>query len=101
MTYSHRPISPFWPFKRPCPALDEEAPCTLYTEVENIVNSHPVTADNLSDSAALEPITPNRLLTCKAKVVLSPPRNFFRPGPLHEETVALIEYLAEQFWSRR
>ena len=84
----------------PCPALDDEALCTLFTEVENIVNSYPLTADNLSDPAVLEPITPNHLLTCKAKLVQSPPANFFRPNPYTKKRWCGVQYLAQQFWCR-
>lgn len=41
--------------------LDEETLQTLFTEAENIVNSRPLTVDNLSDPEAPEPITPNHL----------------------------------------
>ena len=59
--------------------LDDESLRTLFTEAENIVNSRPLTIDNLSDPDAPEPIKPNHLLTLKAKVVLPPPGNFSRP----------------------
>ena len=59
--------------------LDDESLRTLFIEAENIVNSRPLTIDNLSDPDAPEPITPNHLLTLKAKVVLPPPGNFSRP----------------------
>ncbi|XP_022806486.1 uncharacterized protein LOC111343565 [Stylophora pistillata] len=47
--------------------LNDEALQTLFTEAENIVNSHPLTVDNLSDPEAPEPIRPNHLLTLKTK----------------------------------
>jgi len=52
--------------------LDDESLRTLFTEAENIVNSRPLTTDNLSDPEARQPITPNHLLTLKTKVVLPP-----------------------------
>ena len=44
-----------------------------------IINARPLTTTNLSDSEAPEPLTPNHLLTAKAKVVLP------RPGALQRE----------------
>ena len=43
--------------------LDNEALRTFFCEVEAIINSHPLTVDNLNDSNCLNPLTPNHLLT--------------------------------------
>ena len=59
--------------------FDDEALRTLFTEAENVVNSRPLSIDNLSDSDAPEPITPNHLVTFKSKVVSLPPGNFSHP----------------------
>ena len=80
--------------------LDDEALRTLFTEAENIVNSRPLTIDNLSDSDALEPITPSHLLTLKAKVVLPPPGNFSRPDLYSRKRWRRVQYLSGQFWQR-
>jgi len=56
--------------------LDDEALRNLMTEAENVINSRPLTVENLSDPASPEPITPNHLLTFKSKVVLPPPGSF-------------------------
>jgi hypothetical protein len=53
--------------------LDDEAFRTFMTEAECIVNSRPLTTNELSDPEMLEPLTPNHLLTLKPKVVLPPP----------------------------
>ena len=58
--------------------LDDETLRTLLTEVECIINSRPLSVDNLSDAEAPEPFTPNHLLTMKPKRVLPPPRKFQR-----------------------
>ena len=73
--------------------LDDEALRTIMTEAENIVNSRPLSVENLADSDALEPITPNHLLTLKSQVVLPPPGKFSTPD-------LRVQYLAEQFWKR-
>ena len=80
--------------------LDDESLRTLFTEAENIVNSRPLTIDNLSDPGAPEPITPNHLLTLKAKVVLPPPGNFSRPDLYSRRRWRRIQYLSDQFWRR-
>ena len=80
--------------------LDDETLRTLFTEAENIVNSRPLTVDNLSDPEAPEPITPNHLLTLKAKVVLPPPGNFSRPDLYSRRRWRRVQYLSDQFWRR-
>ena len=73
--------------------LDDEALRTLFTEAENIVNSRPLTIDNLTDPEAPEPITPNHLLTLKVKVVLPPQGNFSRPDLYSKRRWRRIQYL--------
>ena len=78
--------------------LDDEALRTLMTEAENIVNSRPLSVENLADSDALEPITPNHLLTLKSQVVLPPPGKFSTPDLYSRRRWRRVQYLAEQFW---
>ena len=80
--------------------LDDESLRTLFTEAENIVNSRPLTIDNLSDPDSPEPITPNHLLTLKAKVVLPPPGNFTQLDLYSRKRWRRIQYLSDQFWRR-
>ena len=80
--------------------LDDESLRTLFTEVENIMNSRLLTIDNLSDPDAPEPITSNHLLTLKAKVVLPPPGNFSGPDLYLRRRWQRIQYLSDQFWCR-
>lgn len=56
--------------------LDDESLRTLMCEAEAIVNSRPLTVNQLSDPNSHGPLTPNHLLTLKSKVVLSPPGAF-------------------------
>ena len=53
--------------------LDDESLRTLLCETAAIVNSRPLTTDNLNDPASLELLTPNHLTTMKSKVILAPP----------------------------
>ena len=52
--------------------LDDESLRTLMCEAEGLVNSPPLTVDNLSSPNSLEPSTPNHFLTIKSRVVLLP-----------------------------
>ena len=45
--------------------LDDKSFRTLMKEVQNIVNSRPLTVNTMMSSGVPEPLTPNRLLTMK------------------------------------
>ena len=56
--------------------LDDESLRTLMCEAEAIVNSRPLTINQLADPDSPKPLTPSHLLTMKSKVLLSPPGQF-------------------------
>ena len=97
-TYSYCVLSPLWSSGRPRPATWWWITSNSVHRAENIVNSRPLTIDNLSDPDAPEPITPNHLLTLKVKVVLPPPGNFSRPDLYSRRRWRRIQYLSDQFW---
>ena len=72
----------------------------LMTEAENIINSRPLTVDNLSDTDSPAPLTTNHLLASKTSVVLSPPRNFQRPDLYSSKRWRRVQYFTNQFWFR-
>jgi hypothetical protein len=80
--------------------LDDEAFRTFMTEVESIVNSRPLTTQELSDPEALEPLTPNHLLTFKPKVLLPPLGQFQRADLYSRKWWRRVQYLANEFWLR-
>ena len=80
--------------------LDDEAFRTLMTETEHIINSRPLTVDNLSDPTPAEPLTPNHLLTGKSTVVLPPPGKFDSPDVYSRKRWRRVQYLVNQFWTR-
>ena len=80
--------------------LDDEAFRTFMTEVECIINSRPLTVTNLSSSDALEPLTPNHLLTMKPKVILPPPGKFQQADMYSRKWWRRVQYLANEFWLR-
>ena len=80
--------------------LDDEAFRTFITEAECIVNSRPLSTNNLNDPEAPEPLTPSHLLTFKPKVVLPPPGKFQRADLYSRKWWRRVQYLANQFWLR-
>ena len=59
-----------------CPrTLDEETLRTFLVEAEHIVNSRPLTLENLGDPEST-PLTPNKILTMKSRLVSPPPGVF-------------------------
>lgn len=80
--------------------LDHESLTTLMCEAEAIVNSRPLSIDNLSDPDALSPLTPNHLLTMKTKVVLSPPGSFQTADKYCRKRWRRVQHLANEFWAR-
>ncbi|XP_030828067.1 uncharacterized protein LOC105436445 isoform X1 [Strongylocentrotus purpuratus] len=80
--------------------LDDESFRTFMTEAECIVNSRPLTTNNLSDAEAPEPLCPLHLLTMKPKVILPPPGNFQGEDKYSRKWWRRVQYLANEFWLR-
>ena len=83
-----------------CPRkLDEESLRTFLTEAEAIVNSRPLTLENLHDPETT-PLTPNQILTMKNFVASPPPGDFQGEGVYARKRWRVVQHLAEKFWSR-
>jgi hypothetical protein len=78
--------------------LTDESLCTLFCEVEAIINSRPITTAQ-SEAGDLEPLTPNHLLLLKAKPSL-PPIIAEETGPYARRRWKQVQYLANLFWKR-
>nr|XP_033494102.1 uncharacterized protein LOC117264333 [Epinephelus lanceolatus] len=80
--------------------LNDASLRTFFYEAMAIVNSRPLTVDNLSHPDSPEPLTPNHLLTMKSVAALPPPGRFIREDMYARKRWRHVQYLAEQFWSR-
>ena len=80
--------------------LDDESLRTLMCEAAAIVNSRPLSVQNVNDPMSLDPLTPNHLLTMKSKLILPPPGQFQRSDLYCRKRWRRIQYLANEFWSR-
>ncbi|XP_072040573.1 uncharacterized protein [Amphiura filiformis] len=80
--------------------LDDESLRTFMSEATAIVNSRPLTVDNMNDPMSLEPLTPNHLLTQKSRIILPPPGEFQREDMYLRKWWRRVQYLANEFWSR-
>ena len=78
--------------------LDDESLRTFCCEAAAIVNSRPLTVENLNDPLGGVPISPNQLLTMKSGVVLPPPGSFERPDLYARKRWKRVQYLANEFW---
>ena len=65
-----------------------------------ILNSRPLTTDNLNESSSLEPLTPNHILMMKLNVVLPPPGELQRADLYSHKRWRRVKYLVNQFWLR-
>ena len=79
--------------------LDDESLRTLMCETEAIVNSWPLTVNNLTDPDSLSPLTLIHLLTMKTKVLLSPPGVFQSADLYSRKRRRRVQHLANDFWS--
>ncbi len=79
--------------------LDDESLRTLMCEAESIVNSRPLTVNQLTDPDSPEPLTPNHLLTMKSKVLLPPPGVFQGADVYCRRRWRRVQHLGNEFWS--
>lgn len=79
--------------------LDEETLRTFFAEAESIVNSRPLTLENLNDPDS-SPLSPNQILTMKSQLVLPPPGEFQAADVYCRKRWRIAQHLANCFWSR-
>ncbi|KAK3746502.1 hypothetical protein QZH41_001765 [Actinostola sp. cb2023] len=80
--------------------LNDEALRTFMCEAEAVVNSRPLTAENITSPDFLEALTPNHFLTMKTKVVLPPPGVFQTADRYAKKWWRRVQHLTNEFWCR-
>ena len=79
--------------------LDDEMFCTFLCEAECVVNSRPISLENVNDLSSTL-ITPNDLLTMKGKSCSDPPGTF-EPADLYcRKRWRAVQHLRQVFWTR-
>ena len=80
-------------------SLNDEALRTFMAEATGILNSRPLTSENLNSPDCL-PLFPNNLLPMKTKVILPPPGNFPQAYMYSKKYWRRVQHLADEFWKR-
>ena len=78
--------------------LDDECLHTFLCEAAAIINSYPLSVDNLADPDNVMPISPSNFLTMKPSIVMSPPGNFTKDDIYSRPRWRRVQYLSNQFW---
>ena len=80
--------------------LDDDSLRTQMYEVSAIVNSRPLTTDNVNDPLSLKPLSPNQILTFKSEVLLPPPGDFDESDLYSRKMWRRVQHLTSEFWKR-
>lgn len=80
--------------------LDDESLRTLMREAQAIVNSRPLTVNQLADPDLPSNLTPIHLLTMKLKVIFAPPAVFQLTDMYCRKHWRRVQHLANDFWTR-
>ena len=78
--------------------LSGEAFRIFMAKVGAVLNSRPLTVDNLSNPDDLPPLCPSQLLTLKCKDILPPPGQFLPKDIYSRRQWRRIQHLANEFW---
>ena len=79
--------------------LNDEGLRTFMCEAEAVINSHPLTTDNITSPISPEALTPNDPLTMKTKVVLPPPGVFQDADKYSQKQWQRVQHLTNEFWT--
>lgn len=77
--------------------LNDESLRTFLAEAAAIMNSRPLTVNDIS---SLEPLSPNHILTAKSSVVLPPPGKFQREDLYLKKHWRRVQHILNEFWNR-
>ena len=73
---------------------------TFLCEVAAVINSRPLSVENLESAGCPRPLTPNHVLTMKSGEVLPPPGVFKEADAYVRHRWRLTQFLADEFWRR-
>lgn len=80
--------------------LDTTTLRTFLYKTMAIINSRPLSVENLHDPTAPEPLTPNHILTMKSSILLPPPGQFCKEDLYLNKRWRKVQFLANEFWQR-
>lgn len=80
--------------------LDSSSLRTFLYEVMAVINSRPLTTDQLCDPSNPEPLTPNHILTMKSTIISPPPGKFVKEDLYLRKRWRRVQLLANTFWTR-
>ncbi|KAK6169143.1 hypothetical protein SNE40_020252 [Patella caerulea] len=80
--------------------LDDESLRTVMYEAALVVNSRPLSVNDLNDSNSLEPLSCNNLLTMKSHIVLPPAGEFQKADVYSRKRWRRVQHIANEFWNR-
>ncbi|CAI5654355.1 unnamed protein product [Oreochromis niloticus] len=80
--------------------LDSSSLRTFLYEVMAVINSRPLTTDQLCDPSNPEPLTPNHILTMKSTIISPPPGRFVKEDLYLRKRWRRVQILANTFWTR-
>lgn len=96
--YAHAILSSL--FSKHVKSLDEESLLTLAAEIKGILNSLPLTVENISISTSDLFLAPSSILTMKSNVVLPRPGDCSR-SDLYCSKRWHVQHTANEFWSHQ
>ena len=69
-------------------------------EAAAIINSRPLTAENINDPLLINPLATHHLLTMKSNLLLSPPGKFDESDLYGRKRWRQVQHLVNEFWYR-
>ena len=81
-------------------SLNDESLRTLIVEAEGIINSRPITCDNIGDVNSIVPLNPMQLLSMKTKIVMPPPGIFQKEDMYCRKYWQQVQHICNEFWTQ-
>ena len=81
-------------------SLNDESLRRLLVEIEEIINSKPITCDNIGDVNSVVPLNPMQLLSMKTKIVMPLPGIFQKEDMYCRKNWQRVQHVRNGFWTR-